>query len=197
MALSASLAASTLAACAGGSSLPQLSLPKASPVETASEEATATAIDQPVGSATDLYARIASGAMSCWFDANGPLKKDYIFHATADAPSRGGKARIVIHRRDPTQPNPRGARAYLVNIDPSGESSATVTTHNLKIPAPLATAMTADVGRWSKGIQGCAGNSTASGWSPAAAEAEQGSRSADKGKKSRRTKSHAATTAKQ
>jgi hypothetical protein len=194
MALSASAAALTLAGCAGGSSLPQLSLPKASPIETASEEASVTTIDQPVGSATDLYARIASGAMSCWFDANGPLKKDYIFHATADAPSRGGKARIVIHRRDPTQPNPRGMKTYLVNIDPTGESSATVKTHNLKMPAPLATTMTADVGRWSKGLQGCAGSSTATGWSAATPETEHDSKSADKGQKSHRKKSHATMT---
>jgi hypothetical protein len=154
-----------------------------------------TTIDQPVGSATDLYARIASGAMSCWLDSNGPLKKDYIFHATADAPSRGGKARIVIHRRDPTQPNPRGARAYLINIDPTGESSATVKTHNLKIPALLAATMTADVGRWSKGVHGCAGNTTATGWSPATPETTgHGSKSGDKGQNSHRKKSHATTT---
>jgi hypothetical protein len=194
MALSASLAALTLAGCAGGSSLPQLSLPTASSIEAASEEKSVTTIDQPIGSATDLYARIASGAMSCWFDANGPLKKEYIFHATADAPSRGGKARIVIHRRDPTQPNPRGVRAYLVNIDPTGESSATVKTHNLKMPAVLATTMNADVGRWSKGIQGCAGNTTATGWSPAAPETDHGSKSGDKGKKAHRKKSHTTTT---
>ena len=78
--------------------------------------------------------------------ANGPLKKDYIFHATADAPSRGGKAQIVIHQRDPTQPNPRGAKAYLVSIDPTGESSATIKTENLKMTDAFAAAMTDDVG---------------------------------------------------
>jgi hypothetical protein len=124
-------------------------------------------VDQPVGSATDIYARVAQGAMSCWFGANGPLKKDYIFHANADAPSRGGKAQITIHRRDPTQPNPRGAKAYLVNIDPTGESSATVKAENLKMSNDFASAMTEDVSRWSRGDQGCSGNSTAAGWAPA------------------------------
>lgn len=164
-ALAAPLAAAAfLAACAGaGQQAQELTLPKVGSVS----QTDPVTIDQPVGSATDLYARVAQGAMSCWFAANGPLKKDYIFHATADAPSRGGKAQIVIHQRDPTQPNPRGAKAYLVNIDPTGESTATIKTENLKMSDAFAAAMTEDVGRWSKGDQGCAGNSTVVGWVPA------------------------------
>ena len=96
--------------------------------------------------------------MSCWFAVDGPLKKDFIFHATADAPSRGGKAEIVIHQRDPTQPNPRGAKAYLVDIEPTGESTATIKAENLKMTEAFAASMTDDVGRWSKGDQGCVGS---------------------------------------
>jgi hypothetical protein len=122
-------------------------------------------------SATDVYARIAHGAMGCWFAVGGPLKKDYIFHATADAPSRGGKAEIVIHQRDLTQPNPRGPKAYIVEIQPTGESSATITAENRKMPDIFAAAMTDDVSRWSKGEDGCTGPSTAAGWAPAPPEA--------------------------
>jgi len=175
--LLAPLAAATLSACAGvGQDVQQLSLPKlpAPTISSTSQTAPQTnptpapvTVDQPVGSATDIYARVAQGAMSCWFGANGPLKKDYIFHANADAPSRGGKAQITIHRRDPTQPNPRGAKAYLVNIDPTGESTATVKAENLKMSDDFASAMTDDVARWSRGDQGCSGNSTAAGWAPA------------------------------
>jgi hypothetical protein len=166
-ALSAPLAAAILSACAGaGQQAQPLSLPKLPSVGSISE-AIPAAMGQPVGSATDIYARIAQGAMGCWFGANGPLKKDYIFHASADAPSRGGKAQIVIHQRDPTQPNPRGAKAYQINIDPTGESSATIKTENLKMTDAFATAMTGDVGRWSKSDQGCAENSTVVGWVPA------------------------------
>jgi hypothetical protein len=104
--------------------------------------------------------------MTCWFGRSGPLKKDYIYHAEADAPSRGGKAEIVVHERDPTQPNPRGAKAYRINIEPAGEGSASVRAENLKMPAAFAAAMAEDVGRWSKGDQGCAGTSTAAGWGP-------------------------------
>jgi len=121
-----------------------------------------------VGSATDIYAHIARGAMACWFAVNGPLKKDYIFHAAADAPSRGGggKAVITIHRRDPSQANPRGLKAYIVEIQPTGDASANVTVENRKMSDAYATAMTDDIARWSKGEQGCTGPSTPVAWAP-------------------------------
>jgi hypothetical protein len=128
--------------------------------------------EAPAGSATELYTRIARGAVGCWFAANGPLKKDYIYHAEADAPSRGGKAEIVIHVRDPSQPNPRGAKAYKVAIDPKDETSAKLATENLKMPEPMAAAMTADIDRWSKGEQGCKGATTAAGWGAQEAAAQ-------------------------
>jgi hypothetical protein len=176
--LSALLAAAVVSACVGAGqqaqtlSLPTLpsvgSIPEGAPDAT---QATPVAVDQPIGSATELYSRVARGAMACWFATNGPLKKDFIFHATADAPSRGGKAEIVIHQRDPTQPNPRGAKAFLVEIEPTGESTAAIKTENLKMTDAFAVAMTDDVGRWSKGDQGCAGASTAVGWAPAPPDA--------------------------
>ena len=119
--------------------------------------------DAPVGSATEIYARVARGANTCWFGAAGPLKLSYIYHAEADAPSRGGKSEIIIHARAPGQPNPRGAKAYRINIEPDGDT-AKVKTENLKMPVAMAAAMTADVDRWSKGDQGCHGASTAAGW---------------------------------
>lgn len=123
--------------------------------------------DQLVGSATEIYSRVARGANSCWFGGSGPLKKAYIYHAEADAPSRGGKAEITIHNRDPSQPNPRGAKAFKVKIDPNGEN-ATLITENLKMPEPIASGMVSDVERWAKGDQGCAGSSTVAGWGEAA-----------------------------
>lgn len=123
--------------------------------------------DQPAGSATELYARIARGANACWFAANGPLKKAYIYHAEADAPSRGGKAEITIHQRDPSQANPRGPKAYYVRILPEAES-AKIETQNVAMPDQAATEMQADVERWSRGEQGCIGKSTAADWAPQA-----------------------------
>jgi hypothetical protein len=159
-----------VAGCAGGGAQIQpLNVPE-NPSIGALPEPTAVAIDEPIGSATELYSRVARGAMSCWFAVGGPLKKDYIYQATADAPSRGGKAEIVIRRRDPIQPNPRGVKSYLVEIEPKGNSAATIKTENLKMPEAFASAMTDDVTRWSKGDQGCIGASTAVGWAPAPPE---------------------------
>jgi hypothetical protein len=159
-----------LAACSSGSvEVPSISLPKMPDLSVASIGSGAD--DKPVGSATEIYSRVARGANSCWFVGpgplqGGPLKKDYIYHAEADAPSRGGKAEILIYVRDPLQPNPRGAKAYRINIDPDGDAAA-LKTENLKMPDPMAAAMTADVNRWAKGDQGCAGSSTVAGWGTA------------------------------
>ena len=125
--------------------------------------------DRPVGSATDLYARVGRGAMACWFGANGPLKLGYIYHAEAEPASRGGGAEIIMHQREVGQPNPRGPKAYRLNIEPAGEA-ATIATENLKMPEASGRAMTADVERWSKGEAACTGSSTVAGWSPKAAE---------------------------
>lgn len=174
-----------LSGCAGSApKLPTLSLPTAPSVEAASEAAatrppsapgaaqeTGTVVDQTGGqggSATDIYSRVATGAMKCWFTVGGPLKTDYVYHATAAPPSRGGKAQILIHRRDATQANPRGPKAYLVDIDPTGEASATVRVENMKMTDAFATAMTGDITRWTKGESGCSPSSAVAGWTPSA-----------------------------
>jgi hypothetical protein len=162
--------AAALAGCSSaGSDGPAIALPKMPDLSVASIGSSAT--DKPVGSATEIYARVARGANTCWFvgpgpGQAGPLKKDYIYHAEADAPSRGGKAEIVIHARDLANPNPRGAKSYRINIDPDGEG-ATLKTENLKMSEAMSAAMTADVNRWAKGDQGCAGSSTVAGWGEA------------------------------
>jgi hypothetical protein len=117
-----------------------------------------------VGPPTDIYARLARGALSCWFGQSGPLKKGYVYHAEAAPPSKGGKAMIVIHERDPTSTNPRGLRAYRIVIVPDGEASA-LTVENLALPAPLAQSMERDVHRWAAGSLGCS-DSEDEGWKP-------------------------------
>lgn len=116
-----------------------------------------------VGPPTDIYARIARGAMSCWFGQSGPLRAGYVYHAEADPPSKGGKAQIVIHERDPTSTNPRGLRAYRILITPNGEASA-LAIENLTMPAPLVHGMERDVHRWAAGGIGCTGTDDG-GWS--------------------------------
>lgn len=212
-ALLALAAAVVLSGCAGGggAQLPTLSLPNAPTVEAASQPATTpppsapgaaqqtgNVVDQAGGqggSATDIYSRIASGAMKCWFAVGGPLKTDYVYHATAAPASRGGKAQIAIHRRDPTQPNPRGAKAYLVDIDPTGEASATVKTENLKMTDAFASAMTNDITRWTKGEEGCSQPSSVAGWTPAAPQPVAEATPASKTKAAKKTKPKAKTAA--
>lgn len=204
MVMPALLAAAALSGCAGNA--PQLpSIGTGLAADTAS---TATSNSPPpasipgsadappgipvpgaVGSATEIYSHIASGAMACWFSVNGPLKKDYIFHAAADPPSRGGggKAVITIHERDPSQPNPRGIKAYIVEILPTGEASAHVTVENRKMTDVYAAAMKDDISRWSKGEDGCSGPTTAAAWPPRAAPvAEAASKPAKTAKKAKK-----------
>lgn len=107
-----------------------------------------------VGAPTDVYARVARGAMACWFGTDGPLKADYIYHAEAQPPSKGGRAEIVIHEIDRASENPRGLRAYRIAIVPSGEI-ASLSIENLKLPDRLAGSMENDVRRWAAGAIGC------------------------------------------
>ncbi len=183
------LVAAALPGCAGnGPELQSLSVQPAAETVTAvttspeAAESKGVTIPGATGSATDIYSEIARGAMGCWFAVGGPLKKDYIFHATADAPSRGGKAEVVIHERDPTQPNPRGPKAYVIEIQPTGEASASVTAENRKMSDAFATAMTDDISRWSKGQEGCIGASTPASWAPALPETAAAAPAPKKGK---------------
>ena len=159
------IAAAALAGgCSTGPEAPSAALPKLTDLTAALPEA----YTEPQGSATDLYARIARGALGCWFSPKGGMKQDYIYHAEADAPSRGGKAEIVVHVRDPSQPNPRGAKAYKVLITPKDDASATVTTENLRMPEAQAVLMTKDVYRWAKAEESCEGSTAAAALAAAA-----------------------------
>lgn len=114
-------------------------------------------------SATELYTRIARGALICWFGRGGPLKADYIYHADAHPPSRGGGADIGIHVRDLSAPSPRGVRAFRILIAPEG-SAATFSIENLKLPEALAARMTRDVERWAVEEAGCGEPVPLGGW---------------------------------
>ena len=139
----ATLLSAVVSACAGGSvSSPQLgALPSG---------------DMPTvpGPVVDVYGVIARNALVCWFGANGPLRPTHIFHA--DVPSAAQAAEIALHERDPSQPNPRGARAFLITLsDDGGGQSTRVSIDNKKITADLADAMRQDVLGWARGGQGC------------------------------------------
>ncbi|MEW5965097.1 MAG: hypothetical protein AB1749_16235 [Pseudomonadota bacterium] len=156
------LAAAAIAACSNSletASLAKLQVPELPKIEL--PEATPPVVGTP----TEVYTRIARGALSCWFGANGPLKATHIFHAEAEPPHKGGRAQIVIHEKDLTAPSPRGLKAYRVQIAPDGERT-TIAVENLKLAKPLGDAMEQDVRRWGVGEIGC--REAAPAWTAAA-----------------------------
>lgn len=116
-----------------------------------------------VGSPTEVYERIARGALSCWFGTKGPLKANFVYHAEAEPPGKGGKAEIAIHERDRKYEGPKGPRAYRIVIE-SESDKTTLTFENLKLPDPLAASMEADARRWGSGEVGCT-EVQSGGWS--------------------------------
>ena len=124
---------------------------------------TGTVSEAPiVGAPTEVYARVARGAMACWFGTSGPLKANYIYHAEAEPAAQGGKAEIIIHERDRTSDNPQGP-ARLPRRHPPGWRGHVLAVENMKLPEPLAKSMEADVRRWGAGAIGCADRRQAAG----------------------------------
>lgn len=106
------------------------------------------------GTPTEVYTRVARGALRCWFGANGPLKATHIFNAEAAPPSDGGVAEIVLHERDVALRDQRGARAFRISIVGEG-GGVHVGMTPIKIGAPLAEPMVRDVETWAQGGSGC------------------------------------------
>lgn len=103
---------------------------------------------------SEIYSRIARGAMACWFSPNGPLKQSYAFHADVAPPSDNAGAEIVIHERDRNAPSPLSLRAYKIVISRKPEGTA-VEEQNFKLPAPIAAMMAQDIRRWAGGAHEC------------------------------------------
>jgi hypothetical protein len=141
-------AASLLASGCSGAS------PPAFPTLPELIEALSVTEAEVVGPPTEVYARVARGAMACWFGASGPLKADYVYHAEAQPAAQGGKSEIIIHELDRQSENPRGLKAFRVSIMPKGDT-ATLTVENLKLAGPQAKSMENDVRRWAAGAIGC------------------------------------------
>jgi hypothetical protein len=148
--ISACLGAATsllVSGCSGAS-------PPALPTLPEIIEALSVSEAEVVGPPTEVYARVARGAMACWFGASGPLKVDYVYHAEAQPVAQGGKSEIIIHERDRSSDNPRGLKAFRISITPKGDT-ATLTVENLKLAEPQAKSMEKDVRRWAAGAIGC------------------------------------------
>jgi len=149
----AALCSGPLGGCSGsGSALPSL------------PELTGSVTEAPVvGSPTEVYERIARGALTCWFGATGPLKAGYVYHAAADPPGKGGNAEIGVHERNRLSDNPKGMRAYRITIA-AEKDSTTLTFENIKMLEPMAQSLEADARRWATGEIGCT-PAQSGGWS--------------------------------
>jgi hypothetical protein len=148
--------AGLVSGCAGGSTLSTAALVQA-PGAVLSNETLAALGNTPTlaGASTDVYARVARGALTCWFGANGPLKASHIFNAEAAPPSKGGAAEIVVHERDPTQPSPKGMRVFRISFTAESEDKTRLSLQAGKLPPDLAQAMEKDTLAWGFGRQSC------------------------------------------
>jgi hypothetical protein len=126
---------------------------------------TVTSADPPI----EVYARVARGALKCWFGPEGSLKKTHVFHAKADSPTDGTPIEIAVHTRD--EETSRGVlRAFAISITPSGSGSL-VESKNIRFPTAQADLMVADVGRWTSGKDDCSVVGTG-GWAAGAPAAD-------------------------
>lgn len=142
--LSAVLPALLGAGCTGGPALPKLtSSLGADPLPLGPNE------DPPV----DVYARVARGALKCWFGPEGSLKATHVFHGKADPSSAGGAAEIGVQTREAGSDH-GVLRAFAVLIKPLGEGSA-IEVQNVRFSEADAVLMKADVVRWVAGEEGC------------------------------------------
>jgi hypothetical protein len=116
-----------------------------------------------VGTPTEVYTRVARGALTCWFGAAGPLKSRYIYHADAEPPSKGGRSEIVIFEKDTSADDPRSMRVYRLLIS-MVEEKTKLEVENLKIPEPLASRLKEDIDRWAANEEGCSEGPITAGW---------------------------------
>jgi hypothetical protein len=134
-----------------------------------------------VGTPTELYTRIARGAVTCWFGASGPLKGSYIYHADATPESKGGGSEITIFGKDTSvSTDPRATKAFQVAIRPTG-GTPEIGVENIKVPEPLASRLKQDVGRWAAGEETCGSGAITQGWD--ARDRTKTSKTASPGKK--------------
>lgn len=155
-----------VAACVGGGldtgsltipsvAMPKVDLPKVDVTNISLPKVELPEAAHPVvGTPTEVYTRVAQGAVTCWFGAHGPLKGRYIYFASAESPSRGGRAEIAVHERDDVAKDPRGGRALKIFITAEGAQTV-VSYENQRISTELSEAMRRDVDRWAGGKSGC------------------------------------------
>ncbi len=182
-----------LGVLAGGCASNPLSLPPL-PASLGAEAATTSInADAPV----DVYARLARGALKCWFGSEGSLKKTHVFHARVDPPTAGGAAEIVVHTRDAdtSAAGYAALRAYRVAITPAAGGSL-VEAQNVRFPEAQGADMNRDIARWLAGKEDCSVVGTG-GWGAGTPLSPQGDGAPPKPGKAQAAKSPTKPAAKQ
>jgi hypothetical protein len=98
----------------------------------------------------DAYVALGGRIKSCWFNADMPLLRDYVYRA--DVSPDGNKVQITIHTRQAL--GRPGAATYAIDFRQEG-SATVVSTENRKMPPALATKMQYDIDRWKRGESNC------------------------------------------
>lgn len=123
----------------------------------------AKGFQQPKGSPTEIYTRIARGLLTCWMAGQGGLRAQYLFQAEAQPEHLGGISKILLHERIPESPNQPGRIVFQVLIEPVG-TTATVSAQNKHLQPELGDNISQDVHRWAAGEETCTEAGVTEGW---------------------------------
>lgn len=98
----------------------------------------------------DAYVALGGRIKSCWFNADVPLLRDYVYRA--DVSADGSKVQITIHEKEAL--GRPGLSTYAIDFHEQGNVTV-VSTENRKMPPALAAKMQFDIVRWNRGETNC------------------------------------------
>jgi hypothetical protein len=154
-----SLGGGWLGGSAGGASV-QASNESTSAVPVSSTSRMSITGSKPV----DAYVVLGGRIKSCWFNADAPLLRDYVYRA--DVSPNGDKVQITIHTREAL--GRPGALTYAIDFRQEG-SATVVSTENRKMAPEIAAKMQYDIDRWKRGESNCSREMPKTAAVPAAA----------------------------
>jgi hypothetical protein len=98
----------------------------------------------------DAYVIMGGRIKTCWFNADDPLLRNYVYRA--DVSPDSAKVQITIHDR--AELGRAGMSTYAIDFKQEGPSTV-ITTENRTMPANLAAKMQYDIDRWKRGESDC------------------------------------------
>ncbi len=98
----------------------------------------------------DAYVVMGGRIKTCWFNADDPLLRNYVYRA--DVSPDSAKVEITIHDR--AELGRAGMSTYAIDFKQQGPSTV-ITTENRKMPPNLAAKMQYDIDRWKRGESDC------------------------------------------